>query len=688
MDSQVETERVGVIVVHGVGETEPGWSNEFVVDRLSAHCPELVPEPYSEAYHLDDRGRTKTGSHFPAYVRRARLGPRHQVSFLELYWADLSKTAAGPASFILASLRLFYEAPFILAHSFLLQNRSGYHWLLKQLVLTATWLLRWPIAGMNTTTFVAALAVIGLHRADLMPKWPLAITLCIILALIALAGFVIARLRMHHDLWLTDVAFATALFSLIAIACIGLLYVTVPGSHLAPPDAFLALCLPPILYIWVAWSGIIALAIAMMVPIYLKRLVGLAPKKSFPLGRPAAALGLVLLQGLIWKVFVSLPSVALITEISRISQHKAGALGAASGPLQLMSGDLARCAALPTELVRAFCRVFEQTPSDVLLDAVHRLKGVFVFNSLLALYTLALFIAVIILRAAIARLPKLSLKTKNRLMPRVIMSQAIILFLFLGSLLNLYIYAAELYASPLLLEMVPGVKSVWLGPPLLGVAFAVLYFFNVLQSVAGSMLHTFRDVVDHQYRPRFDSLKFLMPKTIRTKNRWPRRARIQERMNVLVERLVRENRFDRIVFVAHSQGSVVLYEYLLSKEDDEDLARVGRIDVVTVGSPLTHLYQYYFEEYGRARPEAGSLNPKLATWTNLWRLDDPIGNSVDILAGGFVQNLELGLGGHVDYWREPKVCQTILDQIAPGWKSLSRPAPALAPLNTQPALAS
>ena len=671
MAEQPNRENVGVIVIHGVGDCEPGWINSYVVDRLKAQCPELHPEPYSEAYHLEDRGRTKTGSLFPAYVRRATLGPNRSVAFLELYWSDLSKTGGGPASFLLAALRLFYEAPFILAHSFMHQSKSGYHWVLKQLVLAATWLLRWPIAGMNTTAFVCSLAVIGLHRAGLMPPMPLAYTLCIILGVLAVLGLVVARWRMHRDLWLTDVSFATALFSLLAIGFIVVLNVSLPNHLLAAPDAYLALCLPPILYIWVLWSAIIAAAIAMLLPVYLKRLIGLKPPNAFPLGRPAAALGLVLLQGLIWKVLVSLPSVTLIDEIAKIKP--ALTMGSANGLSKLLSGELARCNVQGSDAIGLLCRAFEQAPHTVLADGVHRLKSVFVFNSLLALYTLALFVVIIIARALIARLPGVSLATKNRYMPRVILSQLIILFLFAGSLLNLYIYAAHLYDSPLFLEKVPGVKSVWLWPPLLGVTLALLYFFNIFQPLSASILHIFRDVVDHQYRPRFDSLKFIMPKTIRTKNRWPRRARIQERMNVLVERLVRESAFDRVVFLAHSQGSIVLYEYLLAGEDNEDLAGTSRIDVVTVGSPLTHIFQYYFDEYGRAHPSPADLNPKLASWTNLWRLDDPIGNAVQIVGGGFVRNIELGLGGHIDYWRDPAVCKTILGLIAPEWK---RAAPA------------
>ena len=665
-------ENVGVIVIHGVGDCEPGWISHYVVDRLRARCEALKPQEFSEAYQLEDRGRTKPGSFFPAYVRRASLGEGRPISFLELYWADLSKTTAGPFYYILAALRLFYEAPFILAHSFMHQNKSGYHYVLKRLVLAATWLLRWPIAGMNTTAFVCSIAVIALHKADLLGVVPLPVTLCAILAVLAILGFAIAHWRMHHDLWLTDVSFATGLFSIIAIAFIFVLNAVMPARLLATPDAYLALALPPILYIWVLWSAVIAAAIVMLVPVYLKRLVGLKPKVDFPLARPAAALGLVLLQGLIWKVLVTPPSQTLIQQIAAIRD-----IHSVPGArlLPLLGAGLNTCADLTFAPVRVVCQAFEKAPEDVLADAVTRLQGVFVYNSLLALYTVALFIGIIVVRLALAWLPGLSIATKNRWMPRVIMSQSIILFLFAGSLFNLYIYGGKLYENEVFLNNLPGLRSFWLWPPLITMVMVVAYFFNAFQVVSASIIHIFRDIVDHQYYPRFDSLKFIMPKAIRTKSRWPRRARVQERLNVLVEQLVRGRGFDRIVMVAHSQGSVILYEYLQSQEDNEDFAGMQRLDVVTVGSPLTHLYQYYFDEYGRAHPTPQAMNPLLASWTNLWRLDDPIGNKVNIVVGGFVQNIELGLGGHVDYWREDRVCDAILDAIDPGWRSCKAAGP-------------
>jgi len=47
----------------------------------------------------------------------------------------------------------------------------------------------------------------------------------------------------------------------------------------------------------------------------------------------------------------------------------------------------------------------------------------------------------------------------------------------------------------------------------------------------------------------------------------------------------------------------------------------------------------------------------------MWRVDDPIGNRVDLFGGNVVRNIPLRPGGHVDYWKDPEVIRAILDLI-------------------------
>jgi hypothetical protein len=93
------------------------------------------------------------------------------------------------------------------------------------------------------------------------------------------------------------------------------------------------------------------------------------------------------------------------------------------------------------------------------------------------------------------------------------------------------------------------------------------------------------------------------------------------------------------------------------------MRNIKRFDIITLGSPLSHLYQHYFANYDqKTRLEA--LNGRLCSWTNFWRIDDPIGHRVKLVAGDFIHNEPLRkLGGHMDYWKDGRVCEAILDVV-------------------------
>jgi len=198
------------------------------------------------------------------------------------------------------------------------------------------------------------------------------------------------------------------------------------------------------------------------------------------------------------------------------------------------------------------------------------------------------------------------------------------------------------------------------GGSALSVAF---YAFRALQHAARGILHIGRDIVDHQFTPRYSLSRYLLPQPAHKELAHPRRARIEARLDVLLKEIVEREKFDRLVFIAHSQGSVILHDYLSGNKDEQVLSRARRIDVLTLGSPLSHLYQFYFAKYEARSAHPAALNPRLTSWTNLWRVDDPIGNRIELFDGKFVRNAPLRPGGHVDYWKDPEVVRAIIDLI-------------------------
>jgi hypothetical protein len=62
--------------------------------------------------------------------------------------------------------------------------------------------------------------------------------------------------------------------------------------------------------------------------------------------------------------------------------------------------------------------------------------------------------------------------------------------------------------------------------------------------------------------------------------------------------------------------------------------------------------------HGNGEAEPGWINP----WTNLYRIDDPIGGHVK-LAGQPVVTRVLGFGGHSDYWADCDVNRVIFQVL-------------------------
>src|SRR5262249_22184219 len=143
-------------------------------------------------------------------------------------------------------------------------------------------------------------------------------------------------------------------------------------------------------------------------------------------------------------------------------------------------------------------------------------------------------------------------------------------------------------------------------------------FYN---SSAG-IIHIARDVVDHQYQKSAaaDLVDWGLSDGGREAAEFPRRHQIAGRLDSLMETLVAGGVLDRLIFLTHSQGTVVAFDYLRS--DSSALSQVGEIHVITLGSPLSHLYAHYFDEYRQPVDFAG-LRDNVRSWTNFWRLDDP-----------------------------------------------------------------
>ncbi|MEM9029137.1 MAG: CoA transferase [Pseudomonadota bacterium] len=768
--SETETQRVGVIVIHGVGETYEGWTDTYLIPRLErwmahdvigATPPSRTDRPISlrldtqdddivlvlpddaaferlctstgltdlgtdprftthdarfanqatlieelerltiwrpsgellaefqaddlpctlgfakasEVHRVRDPESSKPLSRWQSYTRRWRYGDR-QVVFSELHWADMSKVGNTVPSRALALLQLFLESPYILGRAFMRGPNFGPTALISALIYLANWLMRWPIAGLNVAVFVPAFFAVGLvygetffdiDQADWMIR-----TVAIGLLVTIVGGYLLFRQTVHRKVGLADLALSGALCGLLLLISLGAAYVLNSigiievTTYFGRPETYLTVGTALIVVSWLSWTAVINVAAALVIIVGLRRLL-IAPRPGTPrLARPAAAISLSLLLGIVWKFVLTVLGLLVISVLVPGATAEAGQ---AACVRELSPTGLVALVGDP------YCTI---TFAKALLLAVAAL------NAIGLVLVLAAALTVFGLRGVLKWLYRSSAIAGRLNLPRLIASPLIVATLFLGSFINvlsLASIASEDIGNSPTSQLLSQVLSTLETPTSALLGF--LAFSFVLRRVvelSNGFVHVGRDLVDHQYDPGPWSTAVKLTSTesggggeaTDTSQRYRRRLRIQRRLEALIEDVVSDQDIHRLVFLAHSQGTVIMHDYLVNHDDlitrqhdaDTRMRQLKSIDILTVGSPLQHLYSYYFHDYDRTYDDpSGSqyLMRRVRTWTNMWRVDDPIGQRVTLMPG--IENIGLPPGGHLDYWSEPQVCQRVWDLV-------------------------
>ncbi|MCY2994418.1 MAG: hypothetical protein NTY19_42105 [Planctomycetota bacterium] len=152
-----------------------------------------------------------------------------------------------------------------------------------------------------------------------------------------------------------------------------------------------------------------------------------------------------------------------------------------------------------------------------------------------------------------------------------------------------------------------------------------------------------------------------------------RRDRIRDRLVGVLESLNLPNDGGELELyvVAHSQGTIIALDVLADPRIRHVLDAFQRRVLITMGSPFTHLYQYYFPAEFPPLTSAGhrwdSLREALANratepvWHNIFRIDDFVGTFIKGFNDHCPENRQVDALGHVNYWNDPQV----LDLVRP-----------------------
>ncbi len=202
---------------------------------------------------------------------------------------------------------------------------------------------------------------------------------------------------------------------------------------------------------------------------------------------------------------------------------------------------------------------------------------------------------------------------------------------------------------------------------------ALAYLLKNVRAVT----HILMDVISHFYRRSFK-----VPSPFGELGRldigvFVVQQQIEARMRRVLQEVKTFGNITHLTVVSHSQGTVIAAD-VLWYEWTNDLLQGAHVRLVTMGSPLTHLYQHYFprryppmfDAKGNfVKNDWGSLFTTVNEWINIYRVDDFVGTYIK---GGTKNGapwpdnrpvVEKRYHGHNNYWSQPKVLAMMLPYL-------------------------
>jgi hypothetical protein len=134
---------------------------------------------------------------------------------------------------------------------------------------------------------------------------------------------------------------------------------------------------------------------------------------------------------------------------------------------------------------------------------------------------------------------------------------------------------------------------------------------------------------------------------------------VRSRFHAVVDHLVNDLRVERLVIVAHSQGSVIALDELAHGWAQNNLPE--GVSFVTAGSPISHLYGHYFPNMYSDWNDAkwSKFFQRVVRWANFYRFGDYVGTTVSPPTKCDFHEKALGAGAHTGYFRDPRFIEAL-----------------------------
>jgi hypothetical protein len=728
-----------VVVIHGVGDTGPGVTLEAFVPPFAARSngnlvedepPEvrLLPDPNPE---VPSGRRATLDERFPMALRRARVGqPRAgtpgRVLFAEVFWADVSAAGESLWDLLIRLFSVVFDLRFLADRAAAHKNLPPARWL-RFLLWWAAWLVGGPIAalcgialyllaarfvqvtlahwievvfpagsgnlGMALLGGLALAVGLGLSLWSWKANWGWLWSL--IWECLAVIGAGVAALALGGAAdapWGWDAALCG--LGLLG-ACLGALlwqrgrranwgqtwtwvlgWLSLTSAGLAGFAAFRALV--PGGWSWDSWAGQFVTS-----RLSVESVPEMAPDRFFEY--------LAVLLCVTQAAYVVLAFVMALALVAWLAARRQAAEQARRAPRY--PGDEGAVPALDAAIGSSFLQIglwVVIVPALGLL-ALSRLDPDLrdsLFSRVLTSFLLHLFFGVAVAAFALWVWVKCALwvrrhpppydtpegRQRVKELPRLLVYRRLLLFLvalsFVGSLAFAVAFIANVtWVHNLLKDPAPRVAAV--------VVPLILIVGTFFQKGLRSWLHVLMDVVSHFFMTRLplpsplkDGGEFRMTDCVI-------QQRIEGRFRRVLEEVLKLANVTHLTVVSHSQGTVIAIDLLCLGGTLRLLEGhpVREVNLVTMGSPFTYLYQYYFPNRYPPLfddPEARVFNTKgwfalrraVHRWLNAYRVDDFIGTHIDGDGShnAFPVNHPLDTGrGHTGYWYQPEV----LDAVKP-----------------------
>jgi hypothetical protein len=692
-----------VLVVHGVGDPQPGSTVSLLARSTASAARPMVETSEVLWLHEDsDRGRFATA--FPVHVRSSQSGS-HRTVFAEAYWGDLSQLRQGVLGVARGMLDLVFGLRFV---AFVAAAQSGgAARALQWLGMMSSRILHGPLLAVNLMLALVVLAMAGTEF--LWPSscekaaWSTVLVLAIVMATMIGAATLerLATSRIVERFWFWVLVTAGFLGIVAVLNHLPTLGGNVQKFEDVPTifrrDDALPFAIESLPLFSSRQQDVLASqgAATGRPEDEVNALAQSGGPMSVPIGvDPSRGLSwyarlLIVVMGLLWlslMLMILAMGVAWMAARCRPGSNRRGLdvalllpLVAIGGwgqvlPIMWLMGEngLSRVAK-----IRQFANLFEEAVPLLGIQCVMCLA--------MGLVQLVVFIYYAVWRPKLRPGADRSFRHPPRLIVNVWVQMATAVCACAGIVLILTLGWNEIRHV--------GLKHSWFWDL---IREANNYAITLLVPLAGLFLIAFRylgsaldvvlDVINHFYfkRPsersagmRFED-EFEEAEISLDSGRmlFSKRALIHSRLLQIIDHFSKASGArPTLTIVCHSQGTVIAIEVLNSPKLTWMKERFREVNLVTMGSPFSHIYQHYFShQYPPLdRPYWSPIRQRVDYWYNIFRVDDYVGTAIDFpeslrTSSGFrCFNLPIDRHGHNEYWTDKQVIQLLRRESEFAW---------------------